>query len=182
VDLSRFRRCALHVALLGKPGGCSGCARPIPLMLWRCILAHEPGAPHQPASPPKLPLCSAFWRLARARPRTRHARSRARSHFVLSASRPRVARSAGVCLPPSQTTLWKILRLFGCIAQEDRRRKPKALELRQPGEEVQFDWQPMEVTSLLIRRASESRVVEIANCLSRSIGKPLRARSGPMGR
>jgi hypothetical protein len=44
-----------------------------------------------------------------------------------------------VSLPRSQTTDWKILRLFGSIAQEDRRRKPKVLELRQPGEEVQFD-------------------------------------------
>ena len=45
---------------------------------------------------------------------------------------------AGVRLPRSQTTIWKILRQAGCIAQ-DRRRKPKPLELRQPGEEVQFD-------------------------------------------
>jgi hypothetical protein len=45
---------------------------------------------------------------------------------------------AGVRLPRSQTTIWKILRQAGCIAQ-DRRRKPKPLEPRQPGEEVQFD-------------------------------------------
>jgi len=43
-----------------------------------------------------------------------------------------------VRLPRSQTTIWKILRQAGCIAQ-DRRRKPRPLELRQPGEEVQFD-------------------------------------------
>jgi hypothetical protein len=34
--------------------------------------------------------------------------------------------------------IWKILREAGCIAQ-DRRRKSKPLELRQPGEEVQLD-------------------------------------------
>ncbi len=46
--------------------------------------------------------------------------------------------SADVRLLRSQTTIWKILRQAGCIAQ-DRRRKPRPLELRQPGEEVQFD-------------------------------------------
>ena len=45
---------------------------------------------------------------------------------------------AGVRLPRSQTTIWKILRQAGCITQ-DHRRRPKPLELRQPGEEVQFD-------------------------------------------
>ena len=45
---------------------------------------------------------------------------------------------AGVRLPRSQTTIWKILRQAGCNDKE-RRRKPKPLELRQPGEEVQFD-------------------------------------------
>jgi hypothetical protein len=43
-----------------------------------------------------------------------------------------------VRLPRSQTTSWKILRQAGCI-EEHRRRKPRPLELRQPGEEVQFD-------------------------------------------
>jgi transposase InsO family protein len=47
-------------------------------------------------------------------------------------------KAAGVRLPRSQTTIWKILRQSGCIAQ-DPRRKPKPLELRKPGEEVQFD-------------------------------------------
>ncbi len=41
-------------------------------------------------------------------------------------------------LPRSQTTIWKILRQAGCITQ-DRRRKPRPLALREPGEEVQFD-------------------------------------------
>ena len=45
---------------------------------------------------------------------------------------------AGVRLPRSQTTIWKILRQAGCI-EKDRRRKPKPLELREPGEEVQLD-------------------------------------------
>jgi hypothetical protein len=45
---------------------------------------------------------------------------------------------AGVRLPRSQTTVWKILRLFGCIVQEHRR-KPRPLERKQPGEEVQLD-------------------------------------------
>jgi hypothetical protein len=47
-------------------------------------------------------------------------------------------KAAGVRLPRSQTTIWKILRPSGCIAQ-DPRRKPKPWELRKPGEEVQFD-------------------------------------------
>ena len=45
---------------------------------------------------------------------------------------------AGVRLPRSQTTIWKILRLFGCIVPEHRR-KPKPLQRKQPGEEVQLD-------------------------------------------
>jgi hypothetical protein len=45
---------------------------------------------------------------------------------------------ADLRLPHSQTPIWKILRQFGCL-QDDRRRKSKPLELRQPGEEVQFD-------------------------------------------
>ncbi len=45
---------------------------------------------------------------------------------------------AEVRLPRSQTTVWKILRMLGCIAQEPHR-KPKPLERKQPGEEAQFD-------------------------------------------
>jgi hypothetical protein len=45
---------------------------------------------------------------------------------------------AGMRLPRSQTTIWKILRQAGCI-EKDRRRKPKLLEPRERGEEVQFD-------------------------------------------
>ena len=41
-------------------------------------------------------------------------------------------KQAGARLPRSQTTIWKILRQAGCIEQ-DHRRKPKALELRQKG-------------------------------------------------
>jgi hypothetical protein len=41
----------------------------------------------------------------------------------------------GVHLPRLQTTIWKILRQAGCIAQY-RHRKSRPLELRQPGEEV----------------------------------------------
>ncbi len=68
---------------------------------------------------------------------------------------------AGVRLPRSQTTIWKILRQAGCIAQ-DRRRKPKPLELRQPGEEVQFD---LKDANSVPAEAEGKRqhVVEIAN-------------------
>jgi len=68
---------------------------------------------------------------------------------------------AGVRLPRSQTTIWKILRQAGYIAQ-DRRRKPKPLELRQPGEEVQFD---LKDASSVPAEAEGKRhhVVEIAN-------------------
>jgi hypothetical protein len=70
-------------------------------------------------------------------------------------------KQVGVRLPRSQTTIWKVLRQAGCIAQ-DRRRKPKPLELRQPGEEVQFD---LKDESLVPADPEGKRqhVVEIAN-------------------
>jgi hypothetical protein len=49
-----------------------------------------------------------------------------------------VLKQAGVRLPREPPTIWKILRQAGCIPQ-DRRRKPRPLALRRPGEEVQFD-------------------------------------------
>jgi len=45
---------------------------------------------------------------------------------------------AGVRLPRSQTTVWKILRMFGCIAKAPHRTS-KPLSPKQPGEEAQFD-------------------------------------------
>ena len=57
-------------------------------------------------------------------------------------------KAAGVRLPRSQTTIWKILRKAGCIVQ-DRRRKSKPLELRQPGEEIQFDLKDARVCPLI---------------------------------
>lgn len=74
--------------------------------------------------------------------------------------------SAGVRLPRSQTPIWKILRRFGCIA-EDRRRKPKPLELRQPGEEVQFDLK--DASSVPADpEGKRQHVVEIANFVDAS--------------
>ena len=72
-----------------------------------------------------------------------------------------VLNQAGVRLPHSQTTIWKILRQAGCI-EEHRRRKPKPRELRQPGEEVQFD---LKDASSVPADAQGKRqhVVEIAN-------------------
>ena len=69
--------------------------------------------------------------------------------------------AAGVRLPHSQTTIWKILRQAGCI-QENRRRKPTPLELREPGEEVQFD---LKDESLVPAEPEGKRqpVVEVAN-------------------
>jgi hypothetical protein len=46
--------------------------------------------------------------------------------------------TAGLRLPRSQTSIWKILRQFGCI-RPHHRRKPKPLPPRAPGEEVQLD-------------------------------------------
>ncbi len=68
---------------------------------------------------------------------------------------------AGVRLPRSQTPIWKILREAGCMAQ-DRRSKPKPLQLRHPGEEVQFD---LEDASIVPADPDGKRqhVVEIAN-------------------
>jgi transposase InsO family protein len=68
---------------------------------------------------------------------------------------------ADVRLPRSQTTIWKILRQAGCIEQ-DRRRKPRSLEPRQPGEEVQFDLK--DASSVPADPDGKRRhVVEIAN-------------------
>jgi len=68
---------------------------------------------------------------------------------------------AGVRLPRSQTTIWKILRQAGYIEQ-DRRRKPRPLELRQPGEEVQFDLK--DASSVPADpEGKRQHVVEIAN-------------------
>src|SRR5215472_9648232 len=72
-----------------------------------------------------------------------------------------VLKQAGVRLPRSQTTIWKILRRAGCIAQ-DRRRKPRPLELREPGEEVQFDLK--DASSVPAEpEGKRQHVVEIAN-------------------
>jgi transposase InsO family protein len=68
---------------------------------------------------------------------------------------------AGVPLPRSQTTIWNVLRQAGCIAQ-DRRRRPKLLELRQPGEEVQLDLK--DASSVPADpEGKRQHVVEIAN-------------------
>lgn len=70
-------------------------------------------------------------------------------------------KAAGVHLPRSQTTIWKILREAGCTVQ-DRRRKPRPLELRQPGEEVQFDLK--DASSVPADpEGKRQHVVEIAN-------------------
>ncbi len=68
---------------------------------------------------------------------------------------------AGLRLPRSQTPIWKILRSAGCIAH-DRRRKPKPLEPRQPGEEVQLDLK--DASSVPADpEGKRQHVVEIAN-------------------
>jgi hypothetical protein len=70
-------------------------------------------------------------------------------------------KAAGVRLPHSQTTIWKILRQAGCIEQ-GRRRKSRPLELRQPGEEVQFDLK--DASSVPADpEGKRQHVVEIAN-------------------
>jgi Integrase core domain len=70
-------------------------------------------------------------------------------------------KQAGVRLPCSQTTVWKILRQAGCIEQE-RRRKPRPLERREPGEEVQFDLK--DASSVPADpEGKRQHVVEIAN-------------------
>ena len=68
---------------------------------------------------------------------------------------------AGVRLPRSQTTIWKILRLFGCIVQEHRR-KPKPLERKQAGEEVQLDLKDA-TTVPADAEGKRQHVVEISN-------------------
>jgi hypothetical protein len=81
--------------------------------------------------------------------------------ILYSVHRDPTLHQAGVRLPRSQTTIWKILRQAGCIAQ-DRRRKPNPLELRQPGEEVQFDLKD----GSHVQASAEGKrqhVVEIAN-------------------
>ena len=83
---------------------------------------------------------------------------------------------AGVRLPRSQTTVWKILGRFGCIAQ-DHRRKPKPLPRKQPGEEVQLDLKDV-TTVPADPEGKRQHVVEITNFvdagtsiwLNRSVG------------
>jgi hypothetical protein len=72
-------------------------------------------------------------------------------------------KDAGLRLPRSQTPIWKILRRAGSLAQEPQR-KPKPLELRQPGEEVQLD---LKDGSLIPAEPLGKRqhVVEIANAV-----------------
>jgi Integrase core domain len=90
---------------------------------------------------------------------------------------------AGVRLPRSQTTIWKILRLFGCIAQEHRR-KPKPLERKHPGEEVQLDLKDA-TTVPADPEGKRQHMVEITNFvdagtsiwLSRSVGADFDAES-----
>ena len=63
-------------------------------------------------------------------------------------------RKAGVRLPRSQTTIWKILRLFGCMAQ-DHRRQPKPAERKQPGEEIRWPrYRPLMLPAPLRRTRS----------------------------
>jgi hypothetical protein len=69
--------------------------------------------------------------------------------------------NADVRLPRSQTPIWKILRQAGCIAKQPHR-KPKPLELRQPGEEVQLDLK--DASSVPADpQGKRQHVVEIAN-------------------
>ncbi|HYT34600.1 MAG TPA: hypothetical protein VEL69_06160 [Ktedonobacteraceae bacterium] len=58
--------------------------------------------------------------------------------ILYSLHRDPTLKNAGLRLPHSQTPIGKIVRQAGCIAL-DSRQKPKPLEPRQPGEEVQFD-------------------------------------------
>ena len=70
-------------------------------------------------------------------------------------------KAAGVRLPRSQTTIWKILRQAGCIPQSHRRRR-RPLEPRQPGEEVQFDLK--DASSVPADpEGKRAHVVEVAN-------------------
>jgi hypothetical protein len=72
-----------------------------------------------------------------------------------------VLKDAGVRLPRSQTPIWKILRQAGCIAKQPHR-KPKPLELRPPGEEIQLD---LKDGSLVPAdpQGKRQQVVEVAN-------------------
>ncbi len=69
--------------------------------------------------------------------------------------------AAGVQLPRSQTTIWKILRTQGYIAQEHRR-KSRPQDLKEPGEEVQLDLKDA-VTVPAALEGKQQHVVEIAN-------------------
>src|SRR5712692_5414801 len=68
---------------------------------------------------------------------------------------------AGVRLPRSQTTVWKILRLFGCIASPPHRTS-KPLSPKQPGEEAQSDLKDA-TTVPADPEGKRQHVAEIAN-------------------
>lgn len=69
--------------------------------------------------------------------------------------------TAGVQLPRSQTTIWKILRTQGYMAQEHRR-KSRPQDLKEPGEEVQFDLKDAASVPADLE-GKQQHVVEIAN-------------------
>ena len=129
-------------------------------MSWRCTPERLRGTLHRPPSPPNLPSCSGSWRSVWNRQRTCSASqdqkpSSSMSIAILCSNTPAYGCRAE---PP---TVWKILRQAGCI-EEHRRRKPKPLELRQPGEEVQFDLK--DASSVPADPAGKQQhVVEIAN-------------------
>jgi len=129
-------------------------------MLWRCTLAHERGSHLHCPSPLSLLSYNASWRCVWSRQRTCSASQDQKPSSTTSSAIRCSNRLACVCRaePP---TIWRILRQAGCI-QQDRRRKPRPLELRQPGEEVQFD---LKDESLVPAdpEGKQAHMVEVAN-------------------
>jgi hypothetical protein len=145
------------------PGCASGesfCAKLIPVMPWLCIPAHERGTRLWPPSPPSQLLCSASWRFEWPQQRTCSAcRGRKRSCITSTAirrsNRPGCLchahrrRSGRFCASPVASP-----RIAGA--------GPNCWSCASPGRKSSST-SKMKASSALIPRASESRVVEIAN-------------------
>ncbi len=129
-------------------------------MSWRCIPARAHVTHRQLRSRGLRRSSNVSWRSVQL-PLRAESRVPGPEAILSYVHRDPTLKDASVRLPCSQTTIWKILRSAGCI-QQDRRRKPKPLSRRQPGEEVQFDLK--DASSVPADpEGKRQHVVEIAN-------------------
>ena len=129
-------------------------------MSWPCMPVRGHAARHRPPSPPNRPSSSASWKSASLPQRTCSAfRGQRRSCTICTAILRSKLRVCACRAPrrPSGKSCGK-----QAVSKTDRRHKPKPLELRKPGEEVQFDLK--DASSVPPDpEGTKQHVVEIAN-------------------